>query len=400
MKRMGLYLHIPFCMKKCLYCDFLSFVEDEKRQNAYIKAMRREIAFYGDRYEEYVVPTVYIGGGTPSWLKENAIVSILNEVKRSFTILPDAEITIECNPGTVTEHKFIVYKELGINRLSIGLQSANDWELRRLGRVHNFAQFLRTYELARKCGFSNINIDLMSGLPGQGIHDYRATLQKILPLKPEHISAYSLMIEEGTPFFELYGEDAKRQSAGLEPKELPTEETVCRMTELTDSMLKKAGYMHYEISNYALKDRVCRHNIGYWKRENYLGLGLGAASLIENVRYANISDLHEYIGQAESIQKVKRQEDAAFVVSNLHEAAEKISRKAQMEEFMFLGLRMTEGILREDFKYYFGVPIEAVYQEVLSDLDGEGLLVRREGRIFLTRRGQEVSNYVLARFLI
>ncbi len=410
MKQMELYIHIPFCMRKCRYCDFLSSVEDETTQNLYVRALLAEIAFYGGMYRDRAVTTVYIGGGTPSWLKESAIVSILNEVWRAFTILPDTEVTIECNPGTLTGYKFSVYRKIGINRISIGLQSADDDELMRLGRVHTFAQFLKTYELARQNGFSNINIDLMSGLPGQSLSDYKATLQKVIRLKPEHISAYSLMIEEGTPFYEQYRFDVVRQESGLKPQFLPSEDEVYQMTQLTAQLLAAAGYGQYEISNFALKGYACRHNIGYWRRKNYLGVGLGASSLIDNIRYSNLRDLHEYIEQTKHIraglwENERKEADGTVRIEELpavsiHASAERIGRGAQMEEFMFLGLRMTDGISRTEFEQSFGKPIEAVYQEPLLRLAKEGLLVKHAGRIFLTERGREVSNYAMAQFLL
>ena len=412
-KRMQLYIHIPFCVKKCQYCDFLSFPADESTQNAYIEALLREIAYYGLRCVEYTVTTVYIGGGTPSWLREDAIEKIMSAIQRAFHLDSDAEVSIECNPGTVTDHKFSVYRRAGINRISIGLQSASDEELKLLGRIHTYDQFLKTYELARKNGFYNINIDLMNSLPGQTTESFYHTLQQVLRLKPEHISAYSLIIEPGTPFYDLYKFDAVKQRAGMQTIALPTEDEVYQMTKLTEQVLKEAGYEHYEISNFAKPGFACRHNIGYWQRENYLGIGLGASSLMENIRYTNISDLYTYLEQTADIHEgfweneVVEQENRGETrriekvpATNLHASAERVQRKAQIEEFMFLGLRMIDGITRDRFMETFGIQIEAVYQDVLLRLQEEELLEKRAGRIYLTEKGQDVSNYALSQFLL
>ena len=412
-KTMELYIHIPFCVKKCQYCDFLSFAADEATQAAYVEALLREIAYYGPHCSDYLVSTVYIGGGTPSWLTEEWMAQIMSAVRRSFRLASDAEISIECNPGTVTDHKFAGYRKAGINRISIGLQSAVDEELKILGRIHTFDQFLKTYELARKNGFDNVNVDIMSSLPGQTAESFARTLQQLLWLKPEHISAYSLIIEKGTPFYDLYKFDAVKQQAGMQTVALPTEDEVYRMTKLTEQVLAEAGYVHYEVSNFAKPGYACRHNIGYWERENYLGLGLGASSLMENIRYSNTRELYVYLEETRHIREgiweneiTDSQGSGAsgrveqLPATNLHASAERITRKGQMEEFMFLGLRMMEGISRERFAQTFGTQIEAVYQEVLLHLTEEGLLEKRAGRIYLTERGQDVSNYALAQFLL
>lgn len=401
MRNLELYVHIPFCIKKCLYCDFLSFPADEDTQNAYVEALLSEIAYYGTKCRDYCVSTVYIGGGTPSWLRETQTERIMEALRRSFSFVREPEVTIECNPGTVTDRMFLVYRRAGINRISIGLQSADDAQLKMLGRIHTFEQFLKTYDLARRNGFDNINVDVMNSLPGQTAESFYQTLQQMLRLKPEHISAYSLIIEKGTPFYERYKFDAVKQQAGLQPVELPTENEVYRMTKLTEQLLAEAGYVHYEVSNFAKPGFACLHNIGYWKRENYLGFGLGAASLMENIRYTNIRELYPYIEQTRRLREgIWQNEKEELPATNLHASAERISRKAQIEEFMFLGLRMTEGIGRADFERAFGVSVESVYSEVLTKLQEEKLLVKRAGRVFLTETGQDVSNYVLAQFLL
>lgn len=405
-----IYIHTPFCVKKCAYCDFLSFPADTNTQIQYVHALLNEIRFYGERMGGYQVSTIYIGGGTPSWLEPELLVAIMDQVYNSFHVREDAEVSIECNPGTVTTAKLEAYRRAGINRLSIGLQSANNEELKVLGRIHTYEQFLKTYELARNAGYTNINIDLMSGLPHQSAESFADTLQKVIRLKPEHISAYSLIIEKGTPFYEKYKFDMVRQEAGMKTELLPTEDDVYKMLKLTQLVLAKAGYDRYEISNYAKPGYECRHNIGYWTRENYLGLGLGAASLVDNVRYSNTRELHEYIEICHDItilppevfapEEGMAAPERNWFGSNLHTEASVVSRKGQMEEFMFLGLRMTGGISRNEFEHNFGMPIEAAYVQVLPELQAQGLIEKREGRIYLTDRGMDVANYVMAQFLL
>lgn len=380
---MQLYIHIPFCVKKCAYCDFLSFPADEQTQNAYIKALQKEIAFYGKKYRDRCLSSIFIGGGTPSWLDACLMSELMDCVYQNFSVAENAEITIECNPGTVSDEKFAVYKKAGINRLSIGLQSANNEELKILGRIHTFEQFLRTYDKARHHGFFNINVDLMSALPGQTAEAFLAGLKKVIRLKPEHISAYSLIIEEGTPFYECYQKDVVLREAGKKTQFLPSEEEEYKTTKLTREFLQEEGYHWYEISNFAKPGKECRHNIGYWKRAEYLGVGIGAASLLDNVRYTNTADIYEYIKQPVGSAK-----------------GEAVSRNAQIEEFMFLGLRMTDGFYRDEFKHVFGIEAEAVYGTVLKELQQEGLLLQSGGNIRLTEKGIDVSNYVLSRFLL
>lgn len=382
---MELYIHIPFCVKKCDYCDFLSFAADEQTQKSYVAALQKELVFYGAKYKGRRITTIFIGGGTPSWLREESMQAVMETVYQNFAVDGDAEITIECNPGTVTEHKFEVYRKIGINRLSIGLQSAHNDELKILGRIHTYEQFLKTYDMARKHGFTNINIDLMSSLPGQTPEIFCDSLHRVLQLKPEHISAYSLIIEKGTPFYDLYKFDAVRQEAGMQTESLPTEEEEYRTTKMTQHILKEAGYHWYEVSNFAKPGYECRHNIGYWKRVDYLGVGLGASSLIDNVRYSNTRDLYTYL---------------SVPADSLHETAEQITRNGQMEEFMFLGLRMRDGFYRDEFTQAFGIPIEAVYGDALNHLQQEELLLKREGRIYLTDKGMDLNNYVVAQFML
>ncbi|CDF43277.1 putative oxygen-independent coproporphyrinogen III oxidase [Roseburia sp. CAG:182] len=327
--------------------------------------------------------TIFFGGGTPSILKAGWIADILDVIHRNFKVRKDAEITIECNPGTLTFEKLSIYKSAGINRISVGLQSASDAELRELGRIHTYEDFLRSYDLIRKKGFSNVNIDLMAAFPGQTLKSYEQTLRRVLALKPEHISAYSLIIEEGTPFYEKYEADELLREKGEKPQMLPSEETERLMYERTKELLLAHGYERYEISNYARRGYACRHNIGYWRRENYLGFGLGSASLLENERFHNTTDLTDYLGG-----------------DYLAYEQEKLDKKSQMEEFMFLGLRMTDGISTECFRQTFGLTVELVYGPVLEQQIADQLLRKEDGRIFLTERGLDVSNYVMAQFLL
>ena len=382
-KELELYIHIPFCVQKCYYCDFLSMPVDETVRRHYVNQLIREIEQKAEYYRDYNVTSVFLGGGTPSILEGNQTAEIMEALQQNFTIEKDAEITIECNPGTLNRQKLSAYKNAGINRISMGLQSANNQELKNLGRIHTFEEFLQNYDLVRKTGFENVNVDLMSALPGQKVSDWERTLKEVLKLRPEHISAYSLIIEEGTPFYQKYEEDEMRREAGECPLILPTEEAEREMYFLAKKMLLEKGYERYEISNYAKKGKECRHNIGYWTRKNYLGLGLGSASLVENVRFSNTSDLNEYLnGKFEP------------------EEREVLARKEQMEEFAFLGLRMMSGINRKEFVRAFGVEIEAVFGEVIQKMIDKGLLLQQAGNIFLTEEGISVSNYVMSEFLL
>ncbi|MBQ2935209.1 MAG: radical SAM family heme chaperone HemW, partial [Lachnospiraceae bacterium] len=275
-KPLSIYLHIPFCARKCLYCDFLSAPADDVTKARYVESLITEIKAEAPKYEAYEVRTVFIGGGTPSILPAEAIVGIMDTLKEQFCFAKEAEITIEVNPGSAEAEKLLAYYRSGINRLSIGLQSSHNSELQQLGRIHTYQDFLRTYRDAVKSGFNNINIDLMSAIPGQTTESYRETLRQILHLSPmpAHISAYSLIIEEGTPFYE-------------NTPELPDEEADREMYKITDDMLSGSGFERYEISNYARKGYACKHNKVYWRRGDYVGFGIGAASLIDNVRFHN-----------------------------------------------------------------------------------------------------------------
>lgn len=390
-KFLELYFHIPFCMSKCLYCDFLSASFTEAERDAYMKALFLETRERAGEYRDYQVCSIFIGGGTPSVVQAHRIEELLEVVREQFQLTEDVEISMEVNPGTVDREKLLTYRRAGINRLSMGLQSAQNQELKVLGRIHSYEEFLGAYTLAREVGFTNLNVDVMSALPGQKPETYRDTLEKVLALKPEHISAYSLIVEEGTPFYRLYEQGRL---------ELPDEDTERQMYEETERLLGQQGYHRYEISNYALPGRECRHNIGYWQRREYLGLGLGAASLIGNKRFRNGTDLQKYISapleQYEEVQELSLQE--------------------QMEETLYLGLRMTKGVSVSDFQRQFGYTLEEVYGHVIQKNIRDGLLEyhtvdeqvlkddssvnQQEQWLTLTARGLDLSNYVMAQFLL
>ena len=376
MRDLSLYIHIPFCVKKCDYCDFLSAPASIDVQEQYLHALFQEIRERSAVYKEYRVKTIFIGGGTPSVVPAEKILELMQVVRDCFEVCPDAEISMELNPGTVTgKEAFEIYRKAGLNRLSIGLQSANDEELKTLGRIHTFSQFEDTWKLARETGFENLNVDIMSALPGQSVASYRKTLETVCALMPEHISAYSLIIEEGTPFFERYS---------LTLGDEANEERDRQMYVLTEQILKENGYERYEISNYARPGKECRHNLVYWTRGAYLGLGLGAASMINNARYKNTDDLREYIRQGGGTP---------------YEEVQELSVREQMEEFMYLGLRLVKGISKADFARTFDCTVESVFGEVLARNQRDGLLVIGEEHIALTAKGLDLSNYVFAQFL-
>ena len=370
---MEIYIHIPFCIRKCDYCDFLSGPSEPEEQADYVQALLREIQAV-EEGEGRSVSSIFIGGGTPSVLDERLLGDILREIRNRFKMEEDAEITIEVNPGTANIGKLQAYREMGINRLSIGLQSPEDRELKILGRIHNYGQFLETYQEARTVGFDNINIDLMSAIPDQTYEGWVKNLRTVAELEPEHISAYSLIVEEGTPF-------AARKL------NLPDEDTEYNMYEATAQILKEYGFEQYEISNYARKGRECRHNVGYWTRQDYLGFGLGASSLYGKERFANTADMKKYLESSKNPEKIREKEPS-------------LTREDEMAEFMFLGLRMTKGISKADFQRCFGCTIESVYGEVLEKYESMELLLEKDGRIFLSREGIHVSNSIMAEFLL
>lgn len=371
---LGIYVHIPFCEKKCNYCDFLSGPANKETKDNYVKALLDEIKSYKELMEEYLVKTIFIGGGTPSSIQAEYIAKILETIKKSFFVEAE-EITIEVNPCSITRDKLLTYKESGVNRLSIGLQSTNNEELKLLGRIHTYEEFLENYKLARSIGYDNINIDLISGLVDQSIKDWEKILRKVTNLNPEHISAYSLIIEEGTPLYNKYYQHE------------PDEEEDRLIYRKTKEILQAKGYTRYEISNYAKKGYESKHNNLYWKRIPYLGIGLGSSSLINNTRFHNEQDIVKYI-------KKSKNHDL------LHQDIKRLSKKEAMEEFMFLGLRIIEGIEKSQFKEEFAVSIEDIYGNIIEQSIKEGVIGENVDKIFLTDYGLDVSNYVLARFLL
>lgn len=378
-KELELYLHIPFCVSKCKYCDFLSAPSGEEQRQIYVERLCRRIRYWSDVIHNYgyEIVSIFVGGGTPSILTEAQITQVFEAVHESFPIREDAEITLEMNPGTDVKDKLPVYRELGINRLSMGLQSADNEELKCLGRIHTYEDFRQVYQWAREAGFTNINVDLMSAIPGQTLESYEDTLRKVADLEPEHISAYSLIIEEGTPFYERYGE-------GRHAEELPNEDIERQMYVRTGEILEDYGYHRYEISNYAKDGYECRHNLGYWDRKEYLGLGAGASSLMDHIRWKE----PDHIGPSTGLVLEEREDFT------------RLSRKDEMEEFMFLGLRKIKGVSEYDFYKSFRVSMNEIYKESIENLIKEGLLVREEDRIRLTDQGIDLSNYALSQFLL
>jgi oxygen-independent coproporphyrinogen-3 oxidase len=382
-KELSLYVHIPFCKRKCLYCDFLSFNAEKEVMDSYFKALEKEITLAGEEYGGFTVRSVFFGGGTPSFPETNKICYILDTVRHSFDVDPRAEISIEVNPASAMYDKLLSYRAAGFNRLSIGAQSLDDRELKCLGRLHDSEMFFETFSNARKAGFDNINVDIMSALPGQSLSTYLKTLDGITALSPEHISAYSLIVEEGTPFYDM-------------DLDLPDEDLDRTMYHETKRILKERGYHRYEISNYARGDGdafECFHNKVYWRRGNYLGLGLGASSMVMDVRWNSTGELKEYL---ELTNGAKLQD----ICRNRQE----LDKGSKMEEFMFLGLRLVKGVSLKEFEDLFGCDINSVYLKVIEKYKSTGHLETFDcggGKFLrLTDSGLDVSNTVMADFLL
>lgn len=420
-KPLGIYIHIPFCQSKCAYCDFLSGPANDGEKKEYVKALQTQIESYRFLAAEYDVRTIFIGGGTPSSIDPNEIKEILEHVYRVFNIdiqknedvikeqtknneikRDNIEITIEANPGTLTKEKLLIYRQAGINRISMGLQSTNNSELKLLGRIHTYEQFEENYYMARECGFDNINVDLMSALPGQTVETWEETIKKICALNPEHISAYSLIIEEGTPFYDKYADNDEL---------LPTEEDDRMMYHITRTMLKSSGYERYEISNYAKPGYESRHNSSYWERVDYIGFGLGASSCINTIRFHNEEDMQSYLKQeanqltnqakTEYVSSTINQNEFAQMLTKLHvKDIQVLSVKEQMEEFMFLGLRMMKGIDINSFEQEFHAQFNTIYGRIVDEFKKDGLLECKDNRVYLTERGIDISNYVMSEFLL
>ena len=374
MKEISLYIHIPFCKQRCFYCDFPTFSGKERFRKDYIEALVKEIE---EKCSDYLIKTIFIGGGTPSYLEENELEKLLITVSK-LNLSNKLEYSMECNPGTVNEEKLKIMKKYGINRISFGLQSCNDNLLKKIGRIHTFDEFLENYNLARKVGFNNINVDLMYGLPNLTIKDWENTLERICDLKPEHISAYSLIIEEGTAFHNLYEKNILK---------LPSEEDERVMDKLTKEILKANGYHQYEISNFALEGKECEHNKVYWSLKEYIGVGSASSSYIDGSRFSNTTNINDYI------EKINNN---VSVVIDKYEN----SIKDEMEEFVFMGLRMISGIDLLRFKKKFGIDINSIYKEVIEKNIKDGLLVVKEDKMFLTAKGMELSNSVMSDFIL
>ena len=397
MKRnLSLYIHIPFCVQKCLYCDFLSFDDVlYAKQLQYMDALRTELRLYQPYADRYTVKTIFIGGGTPSTMDESLIEALLTQVRSVFRVDRFAEITIEANPGTLKYTDLLAYQSYGINRLSIGLQSADDEMLKMLGRIHNFDQFVAGYTSARRAGFRNINVDVMSGIPGQDMHSYVDTLTRVMEYRPEHISAYSLQVEEGTKLAE------DENLLGM----LPEEETDRRMYAMTKKILRTNGYERYEFSNYCQPGYECRHNIVYWTGGEYIGFGLGASSLFKGERFSNLRNLEQYLELMGEAAKLMTPEQDAI---RLYDAVAERLRRDQsamyvdrrMEEFMFLGLRMIRGVSRMEFKERFNRDMFDIYGAVINRYVDDGFLRLEEDRVALTDAGIDVSNIILADFIL
>lgn len=380
---MQIYIHIPFCIRKCNYCDFLSFACDEDMKKKYVQALIEEIRSISGKCHEIErdVSTIFIGGGTPSSIDGMYIEHILNEVRDVFKVREDAEITIECNPGTVDAQKLKHYTSAGINRVSMGLQTTDDEALIKLGRIHTYEQFLQSYDCVRNAGIHNVNVDIMSGLPGQSVDKYSESVENVCKLNPEHISAYSLIVEEGTPFYEMYNDEN-----GIKTKELPDEESERRQYYITKDILNKYGYSRYEISNYSKKGYECVHNCGYWRRNPYIGFGLGAASLYNETRYNNTDDMKEYLAYSSN--------------DSIRRNIQRLTVEEQMEEFMFLGLRMCDGVSVIEFEQKFGKSIDGVFGRTIEKYLSLEMLSRENDIIRLTDRGIDVSNIIFSDFIL
>lgn len=377
MDKISLYIHIPFCAQKCLYCDFPSFARKDHLRKAYIEALNKEIISLREKHNNLEINTIFIGGGTPSVLEADELECLLKEVAK-LNMAKDVEYSMECNPGNLTEEKLEVMKKYGVNRISMGLQAKQDNLLRGLGRIHNYKTFKENFLLAKKVGFNNINIDLMFGLPNQRLNEWEETLREIISLEPAHISAYSLIIEEGTAFYNLYENDKLK---------LPTEEEERKMYHLAKKILEENGFNQYEISNYAKEGKECRHNLAYWNMDNWIGVGSASASYIDGKRIKNISSVEKYINSIN-----EKGEAVEEIINN--------SKNDNMEEFMFMGLRKINGIDENEFKKRFSMNINDVYGEILNKYIDEGLLIRESGRIFLSEKGIEISNIIMADFLL
>ena len=373
-KELSLYIHIPFCKQKCFYCDFPSYASIDYLKSDYVEALCKEIE---EKAIKYKIKSIFIGGGTPSYLETEEIIKILNSINK-LDLNEDIEFTMECNPGALKEEKLRAMLNGGVNRISMGLQAVQNSLLKDIGRIHSFKQFEENFNLARRIGFKNINVDLMFGLPNQKVEEWKESLETIARMNPEHISAYSLIIEEGTAFYKLWERNKLI---------LPSEDEEREMYVVTKNILKNHGYHQYEISNYSKLGHECYHNKVYWKSEEYLGIGSASTSFIDGKRIKNIENVKDYI------DKVNSGEDVIddIYVNTLEDS---------MEEFVFMGLRMIEGINVNEFNKRFGVTIEGIYKEVIDKNINKKLLVLENDRLRLTEKGIELSNSVMSDFIL
>lgn len=387
-KEIGLYVHMPFCKQKCYYCDFVSYANKYNMVDRYIQCLKKEIIQYANENkimskhgleQKYVIKTIYIGGGTPSSIDELYIINILQKIKENFQIENDAEITIEVNPGTVNKEKLETYREIGINRLSIGLQAAQDEILKSIGRIHTFKDFENTYKYAREVGFNNINVDLMINLPNQTLDNVKESVKAILNLKPEHISVYSLILEENTKLYEM----VKSKQVALEPEEVERQ-----MYWYVKETLEKYKYIQYEISNFAKSGFQSHHNIDCWNQEEYIGVGIAASSFIENKRYSNISNLEEYMDNIESGMPNKN-----LILDEV------LDFESKMNEFMMLGLRTIQGVDIKKFEQKFKINPIIKYCKILEKLNHEGLIEIDANNIKLSNKGIDLANVVWEEFV-
>lgn len=388
MKEVGIYVHIPFCKHKCYYCDFISFADKNSLIDEYIKWLKYEIKEVGQGnrldYENklddlVLVKTIYIGGGTPSFIESKYITEILKTIKENFVVDEDAEITVEMNPGTVDENKLKDYYNCGINRLSIGLQETNNALLKEIGRIHTYEDFKNTYSLVRNVGFKNINVDLMLGLPNQSILDLENSINKIINLNPEHISVYSLILEENTVL---------KNKVDQSILTLPEDEMERKMYYTVKNMLENNGYIHYEISNFAKKGFESKHNLDCWSQKEYMGFGAAAHSYTNNFRFSNIENIEEYIN---NFKNNKEEDNLIF--------HEKQNRESKMKEYMMLGLRKIEGVNIQQFKNKFVENPIFIFRKEIEKLVNEELLEVNGNFIKLTKKGLDLANLVWEEFV-
>ena len=381
MKELGIYVHIPFCKQKCYYCDFISYANKEEKTKEYVKCIQKEIEIESKKYskDEYEITTIYLGGGTPSYISALYIENIINVIKLNYNVKDNAEITIEINPGTVNEEKILIYEKIGINRVSIGLQTTNDKLLKQIGRIHTYEEFLNCYKLVSKSKIDNINVDLMLALPNQTIEDLEESLQKVINLKPNHISLYSLILEEGTKLEKMVSENIVK---------LPEEDMEREMYWKTKRILEKNGYNHYEISNFAKEGYKSKHNMNCWSQKEYLGFGVAAHSYVNRKRYCNINNIEEYVS---NIKKGK--------IENNRTVCEIQNKIDEQKEFVMLGLRKIDGIDIQEFKNKFVENPIYVFHKELEKLVNEDLVEIDLDKIKLTNKGLDFANLVWEKFV-